>query len=60
MNIVDLHAEFSAADYTPKSGSVIFNVGGNKYRVVATIDFTTQILFVQQVLTHEEYDRQEF
>ena len=34
----------------------IFNVGGNKYRVVAAIHFDRQTLFVRYVFTHSEYD----
>jgi HigB_toxin, RelE-like toxic component of a toxin-antitoxin system len=34
----------------------IFNIGGNKYRLVAAIHFNTQRLFVRHILTHPEYD----
>lgn len=33
----------------------VFNIGGNKYRLIATVHFNTQILFVRHVLTHQEY-----
>ena len=35
---------FPAADYVQSSGTVIFDVGGNKYRLVASVDFVEQIL----------------
>jgi len=35
----------------------VFNIGGNKYRLVAVIHFNAQKLFIRQVLTHAEYDR---
>ncbi len=35
----------------------VFDVGGNKYRVIAAIHFDRQMLYVRQVLTHAEYDR---
>ena len=47
---------FVAADYV--SGRVVFNIGGNKYRVIASVDFEEQILVVDRILTHEEYDRE--
>jgi mRNA interferase HigB len=36
---------------------VIFDIGGNKYRLIAYIRFTRQILYIKAVLTHEEYDK---
>jgi len=35
----------------------IFDVGGNKYRIVAKAAFGIRALFIRAVLTHEEYDR---
>jgi mRNA interferase HigB len=34
----------------------VFNVGGNKFRVVCVIHFNRRKLFVRCVLTHKEYD----
>lgn len=34
----------------------VFDIGGNKYRLIAAIHFNTQMLFVRHVLTHVEYD----
>ena len=34
----------------------VFNVGGNKYRVICAIHFNRQMVFVRDVLTHAEYD----
>lgn len=36
---------------------VVFNVGGNKYRLIAHIRFEKQIVYIKAVLTHTEYDR---
>lgn len=35
----------------------VFNIGGNKFRLVAAIHFDRQMLFVRHVLTHAQYDR---
>lgn len=35
----------------------VFDVGGNKYRVVAAIHFDKQRLYVRHVFTHHEYDQ---
>ena len=34
----------------------VFDVGGNKYRIVAAVHFDRQMLFVRHVFTHAEYD----
>lgn len=34
----------------------VFNIGGNKYRLIAAIHFNTQRLFVRDILTHAEYN----
>ena len=49
---------FPATDYAPSTGTMIFDIGGNKYRVVARVDFEEQILFIHKVMTHEEYQRE--
>lgn len=35
----------------------VFDIGGNKFRVIAAIHFNRQMLFVRHVLTHAEYDQ---
>lgn len=34
----------------------VFNIKGNKYRLIARIVYRSQTLFVVAVMTHEEYD----
>ena len=52
----ELKAEFRSVSLLG-DGHVVFNVGGNKYRLVVHVRYDQEILFVRQVLTHEEYDR---
>jgi mRNA interferase HigB len=35
----------------------IFNIAGNKYRLVARVNYRTQRIFVLHLLTHEDYDK---
>ncbi len=35
---------------------VVFNVGGNKYRIIALIKYQFKRLYIRYVLTHKEYD----
>jgi mRNA interferase HigB len=44
-----------STDYV--EGKVVFNIGGNKYRLVTKINYTRQIVRIHHVLTHEEYDK---
>lgn len=43
-----------------KSGYVIFNIGGNKYRLATRIAYRARIVFIRWIGTHEEYDEQDF
>ena len=50
-----LKAAFNTVD---KVGDlVVFNVCGNKYRLIAHIRFEKQLVYIKAVLTHTEYDR---
>ena len=51
---------FRATDIGQKTGRMIFDIGGNKYRLIASVDFAEQLLVIEQVLTHEDYEREIF
>ena len=36
--------------------ATVFNIGGNKYRLITAIHYNTQIIYLMMVLTHQEYD----
>ncbi|MGB7416875.1 MAG: type II toxin-antitoxin system HigB family toxin [Thermosynechococcaceae cyanobacterium] len=40
-----------------KSGRVIFNIAGNKYRLVVSINFSAQIVYIKFIGTHRQYDK---
>lgn len=40
-----------------KDNRVIFNIGGNKYRLVARINYPYKIVYIRFIGTHKEYDR---
>lgn len=52
-NFVELKKEFGSADWV--NPYVIFNIAGNKYRLIAEINFRSQTLFIRDILTHNEY-----
>jgi len=35
----------------------VFNIGGNKFRLIAAIHFDRQMVFIRHVFTHREYDK---
>ena len=35
----------------------VFNIAGNKYRLIARVNYQAQRVFVLYILTHVEYDR---
>ena len=49
---------FPASDLGKQRGRLIFDIGGNKYRLIASVDFKEQLLVIERVLTHEDYSRE--
>jgi mRNA interferase HigB len=35
----------------------VFNIAGNRYRLIARVNYQTQRVFVLYILTHAEYDK---
>lgn len=54
-NFAELRAVFPAVDKVGER--YVFNIGGNKFRLVAGIDFARHLLWVKAVLTHSDYDK---
>jgi mRNA interferase HigB len=54
----ELRQTFGSADYV--DGFTIFDVGGNRYRIAVVIHYDKQRLYVRQVMTHAEYDRNDW
>jgi mRNA interferase HigB len=50
-----LKMTFGSVDYVQPQ-FYVFDVGGNKFRVVAAVHFNRQMLFIRHVFTHKEYD----
>ncbi len=54
-NFVELRDVFPSADQVGRL--TVFNIGGNKYRLITFVDYTYQKVFIRHVLTHAEYDK---
>ena len=37
-------------------GVTVFNISGNKYRLIVVIHYNTGKIYVRRILTHPEYD----
>ena len=50
----DVKAEFGTASSV--GNCIVFNIGGNKYRLVTRVLYPSQKVLVLKVMTHAEYD----
>jgi len=55
-NSNELKHQFSTASIVGE-GRVVFNIKGNKYRVVVMIDYEFQVIFIRFIGTHKQFDR---
>ena len=55
VNFVHLRQTFPHADHVGKF--TVFNIGGNKVRLIAALHYNRNKIYIRHVLTHEEYDR---
>ncbi|MBD1219539.1 MAG: type II toxin-antitoxin system HigB family toxin [Aphanizomenon flos-aquae Clear-A1] len=51
----ELRSVFPNADLV--TNLIVFNIGGNKYRLIASIHFNRQKVYIRYILTHSEYDK---
>jgi mRNA interferase HigB len=54
-DFAELRAAFPTADIV--DSGIVFNIGGNKYRLIASTHFIRGKVYIRHVLTHAEYDR---
>jgi len=55
-SFADIRAAYGSADVVA-GNRVIFNIGGNKYRLVVKVAYKCGKVFVRFVGTHAEYDK---
>ena len=59
-NFSELRRMFAHADQVRVASgrtATVFNIGGNKYRLIAAIHYNRQRVFVMRIYSHREYDR---
>lgn len=54
-NFAQLKNTFPSADLV--NNLTVFNISGNKYRLICAIHFNRQKIYIRNILTHQEYDR---
>src|SRR5271170_6264435 len=60
LGLTELRSVYPGADAVRvRSGRtvVVFNIGGNKYRMIVAIHYNTSKVYVLRFLTHGEYDK---
>ena len=53
---MDVKAKYGNASIL-REGRVVFNICGNKYRLVVKINYEVHTIYIRFVNTHEEYDK---
>jgi mRNA interferase HigB len=54
-NFAQLRTTFPHADQVGKF--TVFNIGGNRVRLVAALHYNRNKIYIRHVLTHQEYDK---
>lgn len=52
----EVKRDFGAASIL-RDGRAVFNIGGNKYRLVVRINYPYRVVYVRFIGTHAQYDR---
>ncbi|VGO20945.1 type II toxin-antitoxin system HigB family toxin [Pontiella sulfatireligans] len=52
----DIKDHYRSADFLP-GNRVVFNIGGNKYRLVVKIAYVPGTVYIRFIGTHAEYDK---
>jgi mRNA interferase HigB len=52
----DIRDQFGSADFVGDN-RVIFNIGGNKYRLIVRVSYAYKAVMIKFVGTHREYDK---
>lgn len=57
-NLTEVRKTFATADLVNQW--TVFNIKGNRYRLITEINYRFQRVYIRLVLTHAEYDREEW
>jgi mRNA interferase HigB len=54
-NLLEVQTAYPQAESV--GNFTVFNIKGNKYRLIVSINYEKQIIYIKYVLTHAEYDK---
>jgi len=54
-NLVEVQSVFPTAEAV--SNFTVFNIKGNKYRLIVSIDYEKQLIYIKYIFTHAEYNK---
>jgi mRNA interferase HigB len=57
-NLIDVQSLFPSAEAV--ENFTVFNIRGNRYRLIVAIHYERQIIYIKYVLTHAEYDKEKW
>ncbi|MDB9512628.1 type II toxin-antitoxin system HigB family toxin [Kamptonema animale CS-326] len=57
-NFNELRQLFPSADQV--ENFTVFNISGNNYRLITLVDYKYQKVFIRNILTHAEYDKEDW
>ncbi|MEH2422715.1 MAG: type II toxin-antitoxin system HigB family toxin [Nostoc sp.] len=57
-NLVEVQLVFLKAEAV--GNFTIFNIKGNKYRLIVSIDYEKQLIYIKNIFTHAEFDKEEW
>lgn len=52
----DIKQDFRSASIL-KDGRVVFNIAGNKYRLVVWVNYAYRVVYIRFIGTHTQYDK---
>lgn len=55
-NLVEVQAVYPKAEAV--GNFTVFNIKGNKYRLILSINYEKQMIYIKYILTHVEYDKE--
>ena len=56
-HFIALKQSFNSVDFDKKTKETIFDLGGNKFRLICTVIYTYYTVRIMEILTHEMYDK---
>ena len=52
----DIKATYQTASFI-SNNRIVFNIKGNKYRIIVVVEYRFGMVFIRFIGTHQEYDR---